>query len=417
MKYFLRLIGLVLSLGVLWINLSLHKPEYSEEETAQDIIKQLNFLNRQLKEEDLASKMQRLFPEGFIFIHALNGLAWSELALGEWLSENEKERAITEALYAYKLIDSEQGKRQFSRSMQPTYGIYYSGWRNYLLAKILSASIDFEDRQVYTARFKTQCEEIATAFNTNDSPYLSSYPGSSWPADSFQAMASLVIHDHLFEPKFEELVESWLRKVQDLTDDSTGMIAHQTDAVTGKPIESSRGGSMALMIRVLAEIDPDLAQQQYQHFLQQFTSTALGLPMTREYPKGVEGMGDIDSGPVILGTGFAATIVSIGTHKAMNNDSFAYRQFRVVHAFGLSTRGRAERAYLLGSFPMADAFIAWTRASRPLVDSQEYSTTRLWAIRFHLLSLLIISILCLPLYSGHLRTVVSGVSKRSNKKS
>ncbi|MCE7991871.1 MAG: hypothetical protein HEP71_07820 [Roseivirga sp.] len=389
--FFIALISAVL----LWTNIKLYTPRLSPEEEQEDIVLQLNFLEKKLKEDDLGKNMQSIFPEGYVFIYALYGLTWAELAANELNQAAELQlRAVNEALYAYQSVDSGTGQGVFQKSLSPEYGIYYSGWRNYLLAKLLSIPGDHKEITRYKSLFKRRCDEIAQAFRKHKSPYLSSYSDQSWPADSFLAIASLAIHDQLFGPVYKNDIADWLQKVKQRLDSDTNMLAHKTHPESGSVLETPRGGSMALMLRLLAEIDTELARSQYALFKQHFVSTALGLPMVREYPKGSFGLGDIDSGPVILGTGFAGTIVSIGTFKVFGEAERAHRQYSTVTAFGLARTDEVAKSYLLGMLPMADAFIAWSRTAPTLIDSEEPDNSgSLWRFSFHLKSLLILILL------------------------
>lgn len=407
---FVVLIGVIL----LWANIELYTPPLKLEEEREDIVLQLNFLEKKLKEDDLGRSMQTIFPEGYVFIYSLYGLSWAELAANDQNSTASLQlRAVNEALYAYQSVDSGNGQQGFQKSLSPEYGVYYSGWRNYLLAKVLSIPGDHAEITPYTDLFKQRCEGIARAFRKQKSPYLSSYPDQSWPADSFLAIASLAIHDKLFGPVYKKDIQDWLHKVKGLLDSETGMLAHKTHPESGTVLETPRGGSMALMLRLLAEIDPELAMSQYALFKENFVSTALGLPMVREYPKGSFGLGDVDSGPVILGTGFAGTIVSIGTFKVFGEPERAYRQYNTVTAFGLARTDEIAKSYLLGMLPMADAFIAWSRTAPTLITSndQDQSGTY-WRLVFQLKSLLIL-ILLIALY--HRKALIARLKSKFDK--
>lgn len=398
MKYTYFFLVALISFILLWANVELYDPTFTTKEEQEDIVLQLNFLEKKLKEDNMGRQMQMIFPEGYVFINALYGLTWAELAQPGTLDPNLRLRAIEEAIYAYEAVNSNTGQSTFSPSLSPEYGIYYSGWRNYLLAKVLQIPGNFDGKADYSETFKARCEKIASAFRQHQSPYLSSYSGQSWPADSFLAIASLAIHDKLCRPEYKQDIDNWLQKVRSRLDDETGMLAHKTDPETGEVSESPRGGSMALMLRLLAEIDTELSYEQYQLFKDNFVSTALGLPMVREYPKGSVGLGDIDSGPVILGTGFAGTIVSIGTFKVFGEPERAYRQYSTVSAFGVARKDEVAKSYLLGMLPMADAFIAWSRTAPTLIKpevSEEPSS--FWRLSFQLKSLLI-PVLLIALY-------------------
>ncbi len=404
--FFVALISFIL----LWANIELYGPTFTTEEEQEDIVLQLNFLDKKLKEDNLGRQMQMIFPEGYVFINALYGLAWAELAQPGTLDMKLRTRAIEESVYAYEAVNSNTGKSTFSPSLSPEYGIFYSGWRNYLLAKVLQIPGEFDAKAGYTQTFKARCEEIANAFRQHESPYLSSYSGQSWPADSFLAIASLAIHDKLYGPIYKRDIDNWLQKVRSRLDRETGMLAHKTDSETGEVSESPRGGSMALMLRLLAEINPELAHGQYQLFKENLVSTALGLPMVREYPKGSFGLGDIDSGPVILGTGFAGTIVSIGTFKVFGEPERADRQYRTITAFGVARTDKAAKSYLLGMLPMADAFIAWSRTAPPLLATElSGGSVSFWRLGFQLRSVLII-VLLIALY--YRKAIIAGIRQK-----
>lgn len=388
MKLFYCSFVALVSLLLIWLNLQLYQPTLTAAQKQEDIVKQLNFLEKELKEDRLGIRMQSIFPEGYVFINALYGLTWAELA--QQTDDSElKLNGILETKFAYKAIDSDFGKAPFQKSMSLAYGVYYQGWRNYLLAKMLSISENFNERSIYATTFQKQCEEIAKAFRNSETPYLSSYSDMSWPADSFLALASLAIHDKLFKPAYQQDIQTWLAKVKYHRDPQTSMLAHKTDADSGNLTESPRGGSMALMLRLLAEIDQPFAKEQYALFKENFVSNALGLPKVREYPKGTFGIGDVDSGPVILGTSFAGTIVSIGTFQTFGETSLADRQYKTVSAFGLQRSDGVEKSYLFGILPMADAFIAWSRTAPELITNTKEGASGYWRLKFQVISFLI----------------------------
>ncbi|MBK7009281.1 MAG: hypothetical protein IPH36_11985 [Saprospiraceae bacterium] len=101
---------------------------------------------------------------------------------------------------------------------------------------------------------------------------------------------------------------------------------------------------------------------------------------------GIQVDGDIDSGPVIFGVGFAATIVSIGTHAALGNIRSADDQFNTINAFGFPFQSSNTKSYLFGQLPIADAFIAWSLCGNLMTEL----TALPFRTPFHLLSLFFI---------------------------
>lgn len=214
MRYISLILITLLSIFISRINLKLHSENYTKPEQKKDIILQLNFLETELKDKNLGERMQHLFPEGYVFIHALYGLAWSELAL----SDNDPvltKRALHEALYAYNKLDSKTAKWNFPDYLEPKYGIFYAGWKNYLLSKILSIDTTFDGNEQYIKSFRIQSSEIMNALVASNCPFLESYESQSWPADMFVAMASISNHDKVFVPRYHSEINNWLLDVKE----------------------------------------------------------------------------------------------------------------------------------------------------------------------------------------------------------
>src|SRR5207248_2280587 len=90
-------------------------------------------------------------------------------------------------------------------------------------------------------------------------------------------------------------------------------LPHRVDPDTGDPVEVARGSSQSIILRFLIEVDPDFARAQYLRFRDRYVVSPLGLgPAVREYPDGMAGPADVDSGPLPLGVSLSATVVTIG---------------------------------------------------------------------------------------------------------
>ena len=387
---------------LLFINISIYSgPDLKNQNSInKDIILQLNFLEHKLKDEGLARKMQIIYPEGYFFSYVLYGLTWSELANNLTNDSLLLERALSEAKYAYNKIDSDSGKLIFSPELNPQYGIFYQGWKNYLLGKMLSAQTIINEKDL--AEFTFNCEQISNAFIESESPYLESYPASSWPIDAFLAIASLQIYDDIVSVKYKAVITDWIEKVKSKLDPETGLIPHLTDNETGETIEGVRGSSISLILRILTEIDPEFAVQQFELYYKYFKLSILGFPAIREYPKGKSGFGDIDSGPVIFDIGFSGTIVSIGTLKSFGEFRTANLLSSTIETFGFPVTSDNKKKYLFEKLPIADAFISWSRISNTKDEIIEIKGTDTYRIGskflIHFYSITIFLILLFILY-------------------
>jgi hypothetical protein len=376
--------------GLVDINRQLYyRPSLASTQGAfinNDLRSQLTFLKHSL-DDGSADEMQALFPEGFVFMNALYGLTWCDFASVLQADHYLKNEAIAEVTKAYTQINSDKARSIFNEYLLIPYGAFYKGWNNYLLAKKIALENPKYKPSADIFLFKKQCAEIAQVMDRGDvTMFPSSYSTGAWPADMIVCVASLALHDQMFDPMYTQTIERWLSRVKTNLDEH-GLIPHSVHPTSGKIQEAARGSSQSLILIFLADIDPVFSRQQFEIYKELFLDYRFGLPGVREYPKGTFGLGDVDSGPVIFQMGGAATIVASRTMQVYNEFEIAFALRNSVEAFGFPF-GRNEKKYLLGMLPMADAFIAWSRSSEnQSVPDAVIDFT--WRRHFHLYSLLI----------------------------
>lgn len=341
-----------------------------------DVIKELRGLEESFKDH-ADDRMQSIYPEGYLFLNALYALTWSEV-LNKQPSERLAQEARAEIQQSWRRICSSKGSAPFSEALSPPYGSFYSGWSAYVLGTMLRHEpIDMRtDTDVQS--FERLCADISEGLD--ERPYPESYPGGAWPADVMIGVAALALHDKIYDPKYEKVIDHWLTRVKKRLD-KRGMIPHSADPNTGEPREDARGSSQALMLIFLRDIDPSFAAQQFKLFKQNFVNTFFGLTGVREYPKGVSGHADSDSGPVILGFGGAATIVGIKTLALYGEQRGTLEIRNTVEALALACERDDTKTYLFGKLPLADAFIAWSHSSVQTAEQKpSFVTFRIYSL-------------------------------------
>lgn len=388
-----RVLAALLTCWFVWTNIGVHTaPRIGAQEERDDLLRQLRYLERQVH-SGLGEEMQKLFPEGSVFTYALYGLAWCGYAEGMAVDDSLRMHALAEARWALASIERKEVQGRFPVAAEPKFGAFYCGWRNYLLGSIitLDPSVDAEQ-----GSFDAYSAELEKAYEASASPFLESYAGMAWPADNVVAIASLAVHDQQASEN-APVIARWVEQVQARLD-ARGMVPHAWDPYHDKQLEHARGCSQALMNVFMPTIDAAFATQQFERFREHFFMERFGVPLVREYPKGVIGLGNVDSGPVIFGGGCAATIVGAGTCRK-NRDIFHATEFdHTVEGFGLVT-GRDDKRFIFGALPIADLFIAWTRSMSMDQTGGEPPGFR----RFHLWSLLAVVLLWSPTWFGFLR--------------
>ncbi len=324
--------------------------------------------------------MQTLFPEGFVFTHALVGLSWARVAAMD-VPDALREHALERARLASDALASEAGRAPFPADQTPRYGAFHAGWSAYLLGQIIAADPPQRRGRADVAAFRSACRRLGEAFDAEPTPFPPSYPGAAWPADATVGVAALALHDRLFPPRYGPTIARWVRGARARLDPETSLVPHAADAETGAPQGGARGESQALMLRFLPEIDTAFARDQYARYRVRFVATRLGLPVVLGYPAGFHGTPDIDSGPLLLGVGLPATVVGLGAARANGDAVLAEPLDRELEALGLPLAWGSRRVYGFGAVPVGEAFLVWARLTPAASSDAEYApvTGRGWA--------------------------------------
>jgi hypothetical protein len=186
--------------------------------------------------------------------------------------------------------------------------------------------------------------------------------------DSTVAVASLRLHDALLPARYGGTVARWLDGVRQRLDPATGLLPHRVDAGTGQPMEVARATSQSVIHRFLVEVDPAFAAEQYGRFRDRYVASPLGLgPAVREYPDGMDGPADVDSGPLPLGVSLSATVVTIGAAQVNGDATLAGALARYGELAGVPVDTPWSKRYAFGLLPIGDAFLAWSKTARPWV--------------------------------------------------
>ncbi|OZC02740.1 hypothetical protein [Rubricoccus marinus] len=345
-----------------------------------------------------ATRMQSFFPEGYVFTRVLHGLAWAAVAGDTSVTPEVRAHALDAARLARRDLGSPEGRAPFPAAMDPPHGAFWTGWTLWLDAERLAAAPEASGELVaFRARADSLAAALTRSLDASGSPYLQSYPGRAWPADGLAGVAALAVHDRRFGDRYGPLRRRWLDAVRQRLDPETGLIGHAADPASGAPLAGHRGSSQALMLRTMAEIDPSFGREMYAAFRERFVTSRLGLPVVLEYPEGVRGAPDVDSGPIPLGVSLPGTVVAIGAARAYGDNDLARGLSQTAEAFGLPLALNGRRIYALGAMPVGDAFLAWSRGASPETAGAWPALARGWRLPVSGLALLLFGVCALPL--------------------
>lgn len=394
-----------LTIVILLFNVSLYHPGgemYAVPRLEADTVPELNFLGTALR-EGAGEKMQDIFPEGFYFTHVLYGLTRVELGLRAAKGSSLYEQALAEARWALARINSDYGKKTFNVDLKPKYGIFFAGWRAWLEGGILLVENPNDRLPVEIATFEQDCKEIAASLESSEIPFLESYPHQSWPVDTVVGVAALRLHDKLFKPTYNQLIGKWLTDCQRYLDPATQLLPHRVNYKTGELVEGARGSSQSLIHRFLVEIDSSWGLKQYLLFREKFVRLFCEiLPGTRQFPPGLDGKGDVDSGPLVFGYSPVATVVTIAAAQVNGDYNLTNVTVPAIEPLGVPIATATDKRYAFGLVPVGDAFLVWAKNSSPWIAATSPSSNfpqlapSWWRVAIHLTGLLLIFLLWLP---------------------
>lgn len=375
---------------LVYLNMRLYySPTYLKNESTtinQEVLHQLRYLKTMLHKGG-GKTAQGKYPEGFVFMNALYGLTWADFVQNLSSADTLRKEGLEEIDWVLKELDSQYAQRNFPYELNPQRGIFYVGWKNYLLGKKLLLQSSKERSGQQFKQFKEQCTSIYAAYEASGKTYLESYKKLAWPADNVVAVASLSLMNQLDSPTYKLFIDNWILGVQQKLDTTTGLIPHEVNFETETVFEEAKGSSQSLMLNFLIEIDSIFAQTQFEKYRTQFLDYRFGLPGIREHPKGKKGFADVDSGPVLLGIGGSASLVGQRTMALYNDVETTIGLRNCIESFGAAYTTDQQKIYVLGLEPIADAFIAWANVVSIQKAEKQVGNWR-WA--FQLLSLTIL---------------------------
>lgn len=394
-RFALMAAAVLLAVGLGWLNVRLYavpRGAAVRGEVAEDAVPQLTNIGRRLRAGEGAD-MQRIFPEGWFFSHALYGFAWVNVGL-QTQDPGLRQHAIDEVRWVLQRMDTPEGLGPFTARTQVDHGVFYLGWKNRLLGGLLA--LQPAPTSAETAEFHRQSEQLAAAFRATPSRHLDAYPGQAWPCDNVMALASLRLHDELFGPQFGDVIDSWLDFTRAHLDPQTGLVVHKIDGRSGAMLIAARASTQVYMLSLLPELSPDFARDQYARFRRLFVQDWLGYLPVREYPKGKSGAGDVDTGPLIFGISPSATVVSIAAARANGDFELAERTVILSESIGAPWTTVGEKSFGFGTVVVADAFLVWGKTLVPWTRVPQASfpptTPGWWRWRLHGVSLLVVAL-------------------------
>ncbi len=193
---------------------------------------------------------------------------------------------------------------------------------------------------------------------------LETYPGEIYPMDNCAVIASIGLYDRATGRDHKELLKSWSARCREKYRDPKSGLLYQSVTSTGEVSDDPRGSGTTLGLYFLSFSDPDFSKELYDSAKTALFTSAFGFGMMKEYPEGVEGSGDIDSGPILMGVGLASTGFMMAGSR-IHGDAYSYSKiYATVDLFGAPLR-RGEQLEFVTGGPLGNAIMFAMLTAQP----------------------------------------------------
>lgn len=186
---------------------------------------------------------------------------------------------------------------------------------------------------------------------------LETYPGEAYPCDIASVVGAIGQHAALTGRDrgalLTRMAAVYRRRWRD---PASGYLVQTVAPREGAPTSPPRASGTALAAYFLSFADAGLARELGAPLGRVGHAHFLGFGGVREYPPGVSGGGDIDSGPVLFGVSVSATGFALSTARQLGDRARYQALYRTAALFGVP-HGRGGAWHFLTGGTLGDALL------------------------------------------------------------
>lgn len=218
---------------------------------------------------------------------------------------------------AVRAFDHKSWDRDALESLDAPNGhAAYLGYLNFLLG--LYRQIDPANE--FAPLNDRLTETLIRRVKASPNGLVETYPDEWYPVDNSPGLASIALHAEATGRDYSDFLSRQVALFrQRLIDPRTGLLAQSINA-DGSVREIHRGSGTTLSVFFLSRGCSGLAAEMFDGIKQNLASGVFNFGAIREFPRGVPGHEDIDSGPVIFGFGFSASGFGMGGARAFRDE-------------------------------------------------------------------------------------------------
>ncbi len=190
---------------------------------------------------------------------------------------------------------------------------------------------------------------LATRLEASPIGLLQTYPGECYPLDNAAGIASLALRDRSAARPVSPSVLRWMEAFSSRwRDPKTGLLIQAVDWKSGRPVDHARGSGTSLAAYFFSFADAALSRRLHEAAVAELSRSFCGFTAMREYPSGIDGRGDIDSGPLLAGLSISSTGFSLAGCRQQGDAAGFTARWRLVHLMGVPARKDGASHFIVG---------------------------------------------------------------------
>jgi hypothetical protein len=204
----------------------------------------------------------------------------------------------------------------------------------------LNAVLGVHRALVPESRFTALNDRISAAlarrFAASPTGIIETYPGEAYPVDNAPGLASLLLHQRAGGGDHADVIRATLERYRaGWRDPRSGLLWQALDDRTGRPVDNARASGTALAAYFLSLAEGEASGALYSSLREHCAGSRLGFGYMLEFPRGTPaGRGDVDSGPVLLGTSISGTGFALANARAAGDRAEFVALYRLAHLVG-----------------------------------------------------------------------------------
>lgn len=322
--------------------------------------------------------LRRMNPEWDLMSRTFGVLAFTNLALSQ-PARRAAHLEAADALITQTLRDEQHGHLWFllPYGRREPFGdpaqrsLFVDGE----VALMLAARQLVEPRADFAGPLRERVDEVTRQLEQAPLHFAESYPDEGWTFCNTIGLAALRLSDRVDGRSHDDLIDRWLASAKaHLVEPKTGLL-RSSFRHGGAPLDGPEGSTLWLAAHMLQVVDAPFAAEQYRRARKELGHLAFGFGWAAEWPKALQNVDDVDSGPTIplVEANAGSSGLALLGAAAFDDDAFLDGLVTSLGFAAFPVRDASGLRYAAGNH-LADAVLLYSLVEGPLWQRAASST-------------------------------------------